>query len=119
MIDLEQKLTKLEVEVSALKEKVSFFSVIYEKIDKTLENLANMIEERRNDTNQDLKEVYTKIENTENKIMNEIVKLRDEMRKNHEEEKRKIEDLNKWRWIVVGAAGVVGWLLSKLGSIFN
>jgi hypothetical protein len=41
------------------------------------------------------------------------------MRKNHEEEKRKIEDLNKWRWIVVGAAGVVGWLISKLGSIFN
>jgi cell division septum initiation protein DivIVA len=123
MIDLEQKITRLEVEVSALKEKVSFFSVIYTKIDKDIENLTKMLEERRNDTNKDLKDVYTKIENTENKIMEEISKLRDEMRRNHEEEKRKIDDLTKWRFFVVGAATIaaalISWFASKIGVEVN
>ncbi len=33
--------------------------------------------------------------------------------------KQKIEDLNKWRWIVIGGAAVVGWILSKVGLPFE
>lgn len=114
MMDFEHKVSRLEVEVSALKEKVSFFSVIFEKFDKTLESLKEMIEERRNDTNKDLKDVYTKIDSVEIKIMEEMHRLRTEMKLHHEEEKKKFEELNKWRWIVVGAAMVVGWIISKV-----
>ena len=35
------------------------------------------------------------------------------------EKKQKIEDLNKWRWLVMGGAVVVGWLLSKMGLPFE
>jgi len=31
-------------------------------------------------------------------------------------QERKIADLDKWRWIVVGGAVVVGWLLSRLAE---
>ena len=40
--------------------------------------------------------------------------MRKDMERQHEIENRKIEDLNKWRWVVVGAATVIGWLVSKL-----
>lgn len=112
MVDFENKLSKIETEVAAMREKISFFSVIYEKFDRTLDKL----EKQHND---ELREVHNKIEEIESSIMDEIKALRQEMKQHHEVEKQKIEDLNKWRWIVMGGAVVVGWILSKLGLPFT
>ena len=111
MIDFESKLSKIESEVAAMRERISFFSVIYEKFDRTLDKL----ERQHND---ELREVHKKIEEIEVSIMDEIKALRHEMAAQHEIEKQKIEDLNKWRWIVIGGAAVVGWILSKVGLPF-
>ena len=111
MIDFESKLSKMESEVAAMRERISFFSVIYEKFDRTLDKL----ERQHND---ELREVHKKIEEIEVSIMDEIKALRQEMAAQHEIEKQKIEDLNKWRWIVIGGAAVVGWILSKVGLPF-
>jgi cell division septum initiation protein DivIVA len=113
-IQFQQKINELQVEVGALKEKVSFFSVIYDKFDNTLEKFEKMMEERRNDTNDDLRDVYKKISDTEDKIMAEIYALRQDMKRQHEIEARKIQDLDKWRWLVVGGSVVIGWLVSKV-----
>ena len=111
MVDFESKLSKMESEVAAMRERISFFSVIYEKFDRTLDKL----ERQHND---ELREVHKKIEEIEVSIMDEIKALRHEMAAQHEIEKQKIEDLNKWRWIVIGGAAVVGWILSKVGLPF-
>ena len=112
MIDFEARLSKIETEVAAMREKISFFSVIYEKFDRTLDKL----EKQHND---ELREVHKKIEEIETSIMDEIKALRQEMKEQHQVEKQKIEDLNKWRWIVMGGALVVGWILSKMGLPFE
>jgi predicted RNase H-like nuclease (RuvC/YqgF family) len=112
MIDFESKLSKIETEVAAMREKISFFSVIYEKFDRTLDKL----EKQHND---ELREVHNKIEEIEVSIMDEIKALRQEMKEQHQVEKQKIEDLNKWRWLVMGGAVVIGWILSKLGLPFE
>ncbi len=112
MIDFESKLSKIETEVAAMREKISFFSVIYEKFDRTLDKL----EKQHND---ELREVHRKIEEIEVSIMEEIKALRHEMAAQHEVEKQKIEDLNKWRWLVMGGAVVIGWIISKLGLPFE
>ena len=112
MVDFESKLSKMESEVAAMRERISFFSVIYEKFDRTLDKL----ERQHND---ELREVHKKIEEIEVSIMDEIKALRQEMAAQHEIEKQKIEDLNKWRWIVIGGAAVVGWILSKVGLPFD
>ena len=112
MVDFENKLSKLETEVAAMREKISFFSVIYEKFDRTLDKL----EKQHND---ELRDVHNKIEEIELSIMDEIKALRQEMKQHHEVEKQKIEDLNKWRWLVMGGAVVIGWILSKLGLPFT
>ena len=111
MVDFEDKLSKMESEVAAMRERISFFSVIYEKFDRTLDKL----ERQHND---ELREVHKKIEEIEVSIMDEIKSLRQEMAAQHEIEKQKIEDLNKWRWRVIGGAAVVGWILSKVGLPF-
>lgn len=116
MTDVELRVARLEQELAAIKEKTSFFTVIYEKFDNTLEKLERMVEDRRSDTNDDLKDVYRKIEDTENKIMSEMEKMRAEMKEQHRIENRKIDDLNRWRWIVMGGAAVVGWILSKVAG---
>ena len=112
MIDFEARLSKIETEVAAMREKVSFFSVIYEKFDKTLEKL----DERQND---DRKELQAMMDELRVDLLQEIKALREDMAEQHNVEKQKIEDLNKWRWLVMGGAVVVGWILSKMGLPFE
>ena len=107
MMDFEARVAKLESEVAAMKEKVSFFTVIYEKFDKTLEKL----DERQL---QDRKEFEMVIDDLRTDIMQEIKALREDMQKQYDIENKKIDDLNRWRWIVMGGAAVVGWVASKI-----
>ena len=112
MIDFEARLSKIETEVAAMREKVSFFTVIYEKFDKTLEKL----DER---TIEDRKELQSMMDELRVDLLQEIKALREDMAEQHNVEKKKIEDLNKWRWLVMGGAVVIGWILSKLGLPFE
>ena len=70
--EYDAKLNRLEIEVSAMKEKISFFNVIYQKFDDTLDKVQGLMENRRNETNQDLKDVYSKISEVETKLMEEM-----------------------------------------------
>ena len=114
MIDFESKVNKLEVELASLREKISFYELFYKKVDSTIERVQELMEERRSDTNHDLKDVYQKIADTERKVLDEMQKLRDEMKRRDLEQTAKIEDINKWRWIVMGGAGVLGWIFAKV-----
>jgi hypothetical protein len=112
MIDFEARLSKIETDVAAMKEKVSFFTVIYEKFDRTLDKL----DER---TIEDKKELQAMMDNLRTDLLQEMKSLREEMAAQHAVEKQKIEELNRWRWLVMGGAVVIGWVLSKLGLPFE
>jgi len=112
MIDFESRLSKIETDVAAMKEKVSFFTVIYEKFDRTLDKL----DER---TIEDKKELQAMMDNLRIDLVQEMKSLREEMAAQHAVEKQKIEELNRWRWLVMGGAVVIGWILSKLGLPFE
>lgn len=114
MIDFESKINKLEVELATIKEKIAFYELFFRKVDSTLEKVQELIEERRSDTNHDLKDVYTKVSEVEHKLLHEIENLRNDMKKLAQEQNVKIDEINKWRWIVMGGAGVVGWILAKV-----
>jgi CHASE3 domain sensor protein len=112
MIDFESRLSKIETDVAAMREKVSFFTVIYEKFDRTLDKL----DER---TIEDKKELQTMMDDLRTDLVQEMKSLREEMAAQHAVEKQKIEELNRWRWLVMGGAVVIGWILSKLGLPFE
>jgi len=115
-MDFEDKLNKMEIELSALKEKVNFFNVIYGKFDVTLGKIQEMIENRRYENAEEIKDVYDRIASTEKAVLDEMKSLRAEMKEMNTNQERKIADLDKWRWIVVGGAVVVGWLLSRIAE---
>jgi hypothetical protein len=123
LVRLDSDINDLKVEVGALREKVSFFNVIYGKFDETLSKVQILMEDRRNETNDDLREVYRKIQDTETKIMDEIKALRNEMSVSRDVENSKmnskIESLDKWRWQMMGGAAVVGFLLSKAAEFLK
>jgi len=123
LVRLDSDINDLKVEVGALREKVSFFNVIYGKFDETLSKVQILMEDRRNETNDDLREVYRKIQDTETKIMDEIKALRNEMSISRDAENSKmnskIESLDKWRWQMMGGAAVVGFLLSKAAEFLK
>ena len=122
LIRLDTDINDLKVELGALREKVSFFNVIYGKFDDTLTKVQSLMEDRRSETNEDLRDVYSKIQDTETKIMDEIKALRAEMTNKRESENgkinNKIESLDKWRWQMMGGAAVIGFLFSKLAQYF-
>jgi uncharacterized coiled-coil protein SlyX len=107
MVDFESRLSKLETDVAAMREKVSFFTVIYEKFDKTLDKL----DER---TIEDKKELQAMMDDLRTDLLAELKAMREDMSRQHEIENKKIEDLNRWRWIVMGGAAVIGWIFSKV-----
>ena len=48
MVDFESRLGKIEAELAGMREKISFFNVIYEKFDKTLDKLdERQLEDRK------------------------------------------------------------------------
>jgi predicted RNase H-like nuclease (RuvC/YqgF family) len=112
MVDFENKISKLESEVAALREKVSFFSVIYEKFDKTLEKF----DERQNE---DRKELQAMVDELRVDLLQEIKAMREEAHAQHLAQQKKIDELNKLRWLIIGGAVVVGWIFSKLGLPFS
>lgn len=109
-MDFESRLGKIETEVAAMREKVSFFSVIYEKFDNTLEKL-----DRR--TIEDKREIQAMMDELRADLLQEIKAMREEAQTQHQAQQKKIDDLNTWRWFVVGGAAVIGWIISKLFSI--
>ena len=108
--------SKMEIELASLKEKVSFFNVIYEKFDTTLGKIQEMIENRRYENNEEIKDAHSKIEASEQRILAEIKNIREEMKVQHTLLQDKINDIDRWRWLLIGGAAVVGFLINL---IFN
>ena len=106
MVDFESRLGKIEAELAGMREKISFFNVIYEKFDKTLDKL----DERQLEDRKEINEMMSVLQDN---IMREIKSLREEMAKQHIIENKKIDELNRWRWFVIGGVAVISWVLSK------
>lgn len=113
---LQQRLNSMEVDLSALKEKVSFFHVIYGKFDVTLGKIQEMIENRRYENNEDIKEVYDRLAQSETKLLDELKAIRADMKEMNERYEKRINELDRWKWMLLGGAVVAGWILSRLAE---
>lgn len=115
--NFQDRLNRMEIELSALKEKVSFFNIIYGKFDVTLEKIQEMVEDRRYENNEELKVVYQRLQESEQRILTELKGVREEMKDMHEHHNKQIGELNKWRWMMMGVAAAIGGVASKVLTI--
>jgi len=117
--NLQQKVNSMEVDLSALKEKVSFFHVIYGKFDVTLGKIQEMIENRRYENNEDIKDVYVKLAESEGRLLEELKAIRQDMKDMNERYEKRISELDRWKWMLMGGAVVAGWLLARIAANFQ
>jgi glucosamine 6-phosphate synthetase-like amidotransferase/phosphosugar isomerase protein len=115
-----ENIAVLEIELQVLKEKISnHVTSTHHTLDLSVEKIEQYMENRRAESERLHKQIYDKIEQLENKLMNEISSFKEIVSKEHGVTSSRISDLDKWRWIVVGASAVVGWILSTIFGRFS
>jgi len=120
----------LKVDVGILKTQVLTLSSLCSKMDQVMEKLVEQhdrhiskvyddMENRRLETDDDVKEIHDridtvldKVQDSERRIMEEIKGLKKSMGEHSETSKLQFERLNQWKWTIAGGILVISWLIS-------
>ena len=120
----------LRVDVGVLKQQVLTITELCNKMDSVIEKLVDQhdrhiakiytdMDNRRKDTESDIKELHSRIDTvldkmqaSEEKLTNKMDELRNCMLNHNKEEKDQLDKLLQWKWTVAGGILVLAWLLS-------
>lgn len=117
--------------------RLSLLELEMTRTQQTLIKMDHNADKHREEHSKITDKIYGRMETMQSEVKSDIKELHDvfsEELKNHREEidrkiieqndlLKKINDrldgLDKWRWMIVGASAVVGYLLSKLSTLFG
>jgi len=134
-MNLENQVEMLREIASDLKRMLAVHDEKLNQHERKQDDIFELIEQRRNDMAEDIKEIHSRITTvqrelcseitaTENRIIKGIDELKEELKTDQEFHNSKqktleqrIADLEKWRWIIIGAGITGGWVFSKLSSM--
>ena len=123
---------QVQIDVSVLKQQISTLTVLCDKMDKVIEKLVDQhdkhlvkvyttMEDRRLETESDIKEIHgridtvlDKLQNSELRLMNELKSLRQEMQNHNAKEKESLDKLLQWKWMIAGGVIALSWLVSHM-----
>ena len=122
---LDISIDKMQEIASNLSRLVSLQQQRLEIQEKTTKEIESVLEMRRVEHNNDIKELHSRITNvnreltekidkTENKILSEIKALREELSKDENSISKRLFDIESWKWMVMGGLFVLGWIASKI-----
>lgn len=137
--------SKLEIEL--LKRDVNMITKLCEKFDITIDKMQQVaqdiskivylqekkfemqeqlnkevdqvLEKQSKEHTADIKELNDRIEKTENVILNEIKTLRNDIEDINSALNKKIEELNIWRYTVMGGVALVVFVISNFSDILK
>jgi DNA-directed RNA polymerase sigma subunit (sigma70/sigma32) len=127
-----EEISEIKVDVGILKTQVLTLSALCNKMDQVIEKLVDQhdrhinkvydtMDNQRKEKDIEISEIHSrvdtvleKLDESENRIMNEIKGLKDTMFKHAETSKSQYEQINKWKWTIVGGILVITWLFSKM-----
>lgn len=78
--------------------------------EKTIENIISTADKNN-------KEIDREISGSHKELLQEIKEMKESMHKTISEQRNKIDQIERWTWIVSGGAAVVGFIISKLFSV--
>ena len=134
-MNIENQVEMLREIASDLKRMLAVHDEKLNQHERKQDDIFNLIEQRRNEMADDIKEIHsrittvqrelcTEISATETRIIKGIDELKEELKTDQEFHNTKqksleqrIADLEKWRWIIIGAGITGGWVFSKLSSM--
>ena len=112
------ELLKRDMElVSALAEKFEFAIDRLTEVSTSVDKMLAVHEMRLENQEQQREILHQRISDLKRDITDEFRLLRDENRKQHAEVNERLSKLEKWRWLVVGMATAVGFLVAQMGKI--
>ncbi len=93
--------------------------------EKVQEKLQDMVEKRRLETENYVKDLYTKIDKVEkdlqtdmdenkDKVLAKIEQLRTEGQQQHKDMEKRMVRMEKWMWTIVGGGVAIGFILSRI-----
>jgi phage-related tail protein len=136
-MNLENQVEMLREIASDMKRMLAVHDEKLNQHERKQDDIFALIEQRRNEMADDIKEIHsrittvqrelsTEINATENRIIKGIDELKAELKTDQEYHNSKqktleqrIADLEKWRWIIIGAGITGGWLFSKLSTMVD
>ena len=134
---IDQKVDLLTQTAADIKSILAVHDEKIEQHERKQDDIFLLIEQRRNEMADDIKELHsrittvqrelsTEINATETRIVAGITELKEELKTDQEFHNKKqktleerIADLEKWRYIIIGASIMGGWLISKFGTMFE
>ena len=118
---------QVKTDVELLKREMELVSALAEKFDIAIDRLTEVstsvdkmlaVHENRLENQEQQREIlHQRISDLKRDITDEFRMLRDENRKQHAEVNERLSKLEKWRWLVVGMATAVGFLVAQMGKI--
>ena len=118
---------QVKTDVEILKRDMELVSALAEKFDIAIDSLTEVstsvdkmlaVHENRLENQEQQREIlHQRISDLKRDMTDEFRMLRDENRKQHAEVNERLSQLEKWRWLVVGMATAVGFLVAQMGKI--
>lgn len=136
-MNLENQVEMLREIASDMKRMLAVHDEKLNQHERKQDDIFALIEQRRNEMADDIKELHsrittvqrelsTEIATTEQRIIKGIDELKTELKVDqefHNKKQRSLDDrvneLEKWRYILLGAGIAGGWLLTKFGNMFE
>jgi hypothetical protein len=136
---MSEEVSDLKVDVGVLKTQVLTLSALCNKMDQVIEKIVDThdrhiskvysdMENRRLETDGDIKEIHDRIdmvldkmEASNQRIMDEFKSLRSDMQDHNQNEKESLDKLLQWKWMLAGGIIVISWLISNvnINTILN
>jgi len=129
---MSEEVSDIKVDVGILKTQVLTLSALCNKMDQVIEKIVDThdrhiskvysdMENRRLETDGDIKEIHERIdmvldkmEASNQRIMDEFKSLRSDMQDHNQNEKEALDKLLQWKWMVAGGIIVISWLISNV-----
>jgi undecaprenyl pyrophosphate synthase len=122
---LDTTIEKLEELTASMTKVLSLHEQKLEYQERKDQELDNLIEKRRSELQADIKELHSrittvnrelvdKIEHTEQRITNEIKNLKEHITNEHKKQSNVMEQIQRWKWMILGGSAAVMWLISSV-----
>lgn len=116
---------KLKGQVEALTSIAGKLDIIIDKLvdqhDRHIAKVYTDMENRRLETEKDIKEIHDRIDtvldkmqSTEKSLSEKIDSLRDAITVHNKEEQKQLQTILQWKWMVAGGILVLSWLLAHV-----
>lgn len=119
---------KMQEIATSLSRMVSLQEQRIETQEEVTREVQSVLEMRRQEHNADIKDLHSrittvnrelteKIVDTENKILDELKSLREELKKEKTSVTSRISSIESWKWMLMGAIALGGWLLGQAVNV--